>query len=205
MKRIVIALNALALIAMAAYGQGTGEQRPQSLCALTEATAPSVRGLRLGMSTEQVLALFPGSNRRRDLTDAIARVKGAGSGETAYLSFDSATDFSSESLAGVDSVAVGVSRGRVMTFTITYVGPTWRNVDEWIAKLSESLKLPGGRRWVVGPNETPNKVLSCNGIEIEAAIQGGGGSITIRSIEHVKAGEHHRNPVEERKRREFKP
>ena len=205
MKRIVIALNAFALIAMAAYGQGTGEQRPQSLCALTEATAPSVRGLRLGMSTEQVLALFPGTNRRRDLADAIERVKGVGSRETAYLSFDSATDFSSDSLAGVDSVAVGISRGRVMAFTIAYVGPTWRNVDEWIARLSESLKLPAGRRWVVGPNETPNKVLSCNGIEIEAAIQGGGGSITIRSIEHVKGGEHHRNPVEERKRREFKP
>ena len=205
MKRIVIALNALALIAMAAYGQGTGEQRPQSVCALTEATAPSVRGLRLGMSTEQVLALFPGSARRRELRDTVERAKTSSSEETTYLSFDAVTDSSGDRLAGIDSVAVGFTKGRVTEFTFTYSGPTWRNVDEWIAKLSESLKLPDVRRWVVGPNETPNKVLSCNGIEIEAAIQGGGGSITIRSIEHVKAGEHHRNPVEERKRREFKP
>jgi hypothetical protein len=58
---------------------------------------------------------------------------------------------------------------------------------------------------VVGPNETPNKVLTCNGIEIEAAIQGGGGSIKIRNTEQVKGGDQGRNPGEEKKRREFKP
>jgi len=204
MKRIVTALNALALVAMAAYVQGAGQPRPQSPCALTEATSPSVRGVRLGMSTDQLVALFPGSTRRREFREAVERVKASASGETAYLSFDH-SDSSGDSLDGVGSVSVGLNKGRVMEFTFTYLGPTWRNVDEWVARLSESMKLPGARSWVVGPHETPNKVLSCNGIEIEAAIQGGGGSITIRNTEYVKGGEQVRNPTEEKKRREFKP
>ncbi len=205
MNRIVIAFSALALMTMSAYAQQPSQPLPQSQCGLKEATSPSVRGVRLGMSTEQLLALFPGSAKRRDLRDALERVKTAGSEETARLSFDAVADASGDSFAGVDSVAVGLNKGRVTEFTVTYVGPTWRNVDEWIARLSESLKLPGARKWVVGPNENPNKILRCNGIEIEAAIQGGGGSITIRNTEYVKGGEHHRNPGEEKKRREFKP
>ena len=205
MNRIAIAFSALALMTMPAYAQQPSppsQPLPQAQCGLTEATSPNVRGVRLGMTTEQLLALFPGSTRRRDFKDALERVKSARSDETARLSFD-AVDASGDTFSGVDSVALGLIRGRVTEFTIIYVGPTWRNVDEWIAKLSESLRLPGARRWAVGPNEAPSKVLKCTGIEIEAAIQGGGGSITIRGAE-PKGGDR-RNPGEEKQRRDFKP
>ncbi|HEV8485266.1 MAG TPA: hypothetical protein VGV87_17110 [Blastocatellia bacterium] len=198
MNRIAIAFSALALMTMPAYAQ-----QPQAQCGLTEATSPSVRGVRLGMSTEQLLALFPANARRRDFKDALERVKTASSDETARLSIDPMIDASGDTSAG--AVAVGLTKGRVTDFTISYVGPTWRNVDEWVAKLTESLKLPAGRTWTVGPNENPNKILRCNGIEIEAAIQGGGGSITIRNTEQVKVGEQRRDAGEEKKRREFKP
>ena len=157
------------------------------------------------MTIEQLLALFPGSTKRREIRDALERLKGSGKEETARLTFDAANDAGGDGFAGVDSVAVGVNRGRVTEFTVSYVGATWRSVDEWIDKLSEPLKLPAARRWVVGPSENPNKILKCNGIEIEAAIQGGGASIAIRNIEYVKSGDHHRNPAEEKKRRDFKP
>jgi len=205
MNRIAITFSALALMTMPAYAQQPSppsQPLPQAQCGLTEATSPNVRGVRLGMTTEQLLALFPGSTRRRDLKDALERARSARGDETARLSFDAA-DASGDSFSGVDSVALSLNKGRVTEFTVSYVGPTWRNVDEWIAKLSESLKLPAARRWVVGPNEAPNKVLKCTGIEIEAAIQGGGGSITIRGAE-PKGGDR-RNPGEEKQRREFKP
>ena len=210
MNRIAIAFSALALMTMPAYAQQPSQPSqpsqplPQAQCVLTEATSPSVRGVRLGMTTEQLLALFPGSTRRRDLKDALERVNGARSDEIAHLSFDAAVDASGDSFADVDSVALSLNKGRVTEFTVIYVGPTWRNVDEWIAKLSESLKLPGARRWVLGSSEGPNKVLKCSGIEIEAAIQGGGASITIRLTQQVKGGDR-KNTGEEKQRREFKP
>jgi hypothetical protein len=203
MNRIVIAIFALALITHSAYAQQPSQPQPQSECGLTAATSPGVRGIRLGMSTEQLLALFPGSTKRRDFKETLERAKAAGSEETARLSFDATADGGGDAFSGVDSVSVVVYKGRVTEFTVSYAGPTWRNVDEWIGKLSESLKLPGVRKWAAGPSENPNKILKCNGVEIEGAIQGGGGSITVRNT--VMGEHHHSNQGEEGKRREFKP
>jgi hypothetical protein len=203
MKRMVTAFLALALNTIPAYAQIATPQSGTTGCTITEATAPGVRGVRLGMSVDQVLALFPSSNRRREMKEAIDRARAASEGETVYLVFDPATDARAGSFDDVSGVAVGLNRGRVTDFSIIYVGPSWRSVDEWIGKLAESLKLPGARSWTVGPNETPNKVLRCKGVEIEAAIQGGGASIRVRNTDKLQregtASE------EARRRRDFKP
>jgi hypothetical protein len=157
------------------------------------------------MSLEQLLALFPGSSKRKEMKDAIDRAKSANSGEVVYLSFLPATDASGDRFAGIDSVSAGIYKGRVMDFSVVYVGPTWRTIDEWVMKLSESFNLPGVQEWMVGPNENPNKVLKCGGIEIEAAIQGGGGSIQVRNTESLKGMQERDIGEEERRRRVFKP
>ena len=202
MKRMVLAFFAFAVITIPAPVQVAGQQPAQSRCSLTETSSPSVRGIRLGMNTEQVLALFPGISKKNEMKDAVEKAKTATRDETVYLSFDPATDASGDKFAGVDSVSVGLSKGRVVDFSVQYGGPSWRTVDEWVGKLSESFNLPGAQNWAVGPNESPNKVLKCAGIEIEAAIQGGGGSIRIRNT----AGAEERPAAgEAKKRREFKP
>ena len=182
----------------------------QSKCSLTEVNSPSVRGVRLGMSTEQLLALFPGSAKRwakepKKMRDAREKAMAATSSEPVYLSFEPATDAAKDEFAGVDSVSVGLYKGRVVDFSLLYVGAAWRTIDEWVAKLSETLKLPGAQDWMVGPSENPNKVLKCDLIEIEAAIQGGSASIRIRNTEYIKSIEERTNAAEEKKRRDLKP
>ena len=137
-------------------------------------------------------------------TGATPKAKAATGNEAAYLVFDPATEGDAKQFGGVESVSAGVNKGRVVDFNIQYGGATWRDVDEWVAKLSESLKLQGAGDWTVGPSENPNKVLRCEGIEIEAAIQGGGSSIRIRNMEDVKVVAD-RNAADEKKRREIKP
>ena len=176
----------------------------QARCELTEANAPNVRGLRLGMTTQQVADLFPASTKRRELKDAIEKAKSERGNEVVYLAFDPARDGGGEKFAGVESVLAGVQKGRVADFAISYYGTAWRNIDEWVAKLSEAFKLPSAREWVEGPSENPNKVLRCSGIEIEAANQGGGCSVRIR-MESVKGASGHTGSSDENKRREFKP
>ena len=205
MKRIIITFFAFALITTLSYVQATGQQPAASRCSLTESNSPGVRGIKLGMSTEQLLALFPGSSKRKEIKDALERAKTSASGEPVYLSFYPAIDASGDRFAGVDSVSVGLYKGRVIDFNLQYVGPTWRNIDEWVGKLSETLNLPGAQEWTVGPYENPNKVLSCSGIQIEALIQGGGGSVRIRNADYLKGAEDRANAGEERKRRDFKP
>jgi hypothetical protein len=199
MNRIAVSLFTLALALAFSSGYGLAAQ---SRCALTESNAPTIRGLRLGMTFDQVVALFPGSSRRKEMRDAIEKAKAAPAGEVAYLGFDAASDGAKDQFAGIDSVQVGLSKGRVVDFTVQYVGPSWSNIDEWVTKLSETLGLPGKQEWVVGPNENPNKILKCKGVEIEAATQGGGSSIRVHITEPMAGGT---GSGEEGKRKVFKP
>ena len=205
MNKLAIAFVALAFVTISAVSQASNPRPARPKCNLTEATAPSVRGLKLGMSTQQLLALFPGSSKRREMKDAVEKAKAATGNEVAYLVFDPATDGDAQQFGGVDSVSAGLNKGRVIDLSIQYGGATWRDIDQWVAKLSEALKLQGAGDWTVGPSENPNKVLRCEGIEIEAAIQGGGSSIRIRNAEYVRADPERTSATEEKKRREIKP
>lgn len=199
MKKLVTVFFTFAFVAISA-----NQQLAQRRCSLTEATSPNIRGLRLGMPTQQLLALFPNGSRRREVKDAIEKAKAASGTETVYVTFDPPTDAGRDQFAGVESVSAGLQKDRVVDLNIVYVGTTWRSIDEWVAKLDESFKLPGGE-WLTGPNENPNKVLMCDGIEIEAAIQGGGASVRIRNTTAVKGHTDHNNAGDEKKRRDFKP
>ena len=199
MKRTVLVLFALASM-MITDTQLTDRAVAQSRCGLTEATAPGVRGLKLGMSVEQVAALFPGSAKRKETKDALAKAKSAS--EVVRVTFEP-SDGGKDQSADVASFSAGFLKGKVIDLSVQYLGPEWKSVDEWIAKLSETLGLPGVNNWQPGPSETPNKVLRCSGIEIEATVEGGGGSITIRSTETPKDAQDRAR--EEKKKRDFKP
>ncbi|PYT05261.1 MAG: hypothetical protein DMF60_12570 [Acidobacteria bacterium] len=162
------------------------------------------------MTTQELQALFPGSAARwakepKKAREAREKAMAPTSSEPVSLAFDPATDAAKDQFASVDSVSVALYKGRVTDFSVIYVGTEWNNIDQWVAKVSETLSLPGPREWVVGPSETPNKVLKCSGVEIEAATQGGGSSIRIRNTEYLKGLDDRANTLDEKKRRDFKP
>jgi len=205
MKKRVIALFTLVVVTISTYSQAAG----QSKCTLTETNSPSVRGLRLGMSTQELLALFPGSAARwakqpKDVREAREKAMAQTNSEPAFLAFEPA-DAAKDRFSGVDSVSIALYKDRVVEYTVQYTGTVWTSIDEWIGRLSETLTLPGSRDWEVGPSENPNKVLKCSGVEIEAAIQGGGSSISIRNVQYPKGLGDRSNSGAEQKRREFKP
>src|SRR5438105_6994599 len=105
MKRIVIGFVSLALITIPAYLTVTS-QPAQSRCSLTEASAPSVRGLRLGMTAEQVIALFPNSPKNKETKAMLDKARSTTGSETAYLSFDSSASANKEKFAEVGSISV---------------------------------------------------------------------------------------------------
>ena len=205
MKRMVVGFCIVAVTLMPAYGRATGEPSAQAACALTEANSPAVRGIRLGMGVDQLAALFPGSSKRREIRDALDRAKASNGNELVTLIFDPAMDGGGDRFAGVVSVSARVHGGHVVAFNVFYAGTAWGSIDEWVGKLAEAYGLPTAARWVAGPSESPNKVLACNGIEVEAALQGGGSSIAVRNAAQIKGADDRTNAAEERKRREFKP
>ena len=199
MKRMVMSFFALALALIPAYAQVTSSSPAQSNC------KPTVREIRLGMNVQQLLALFPASSKRKEIKDMLERAKSATGNETVYVAFNPVSDGGGDQFSGVDSVLVGLYKGQVVDFTVSYVGPTWRTVNEWVDKLAESFGLPTSKGWVTGPNENPNLILQCKEVVIEAGIQGGGGSIRVRDTEYNKGTEKQKEAGEEKKRRDFKP
>jgi hypothetical protein len=201
MKRLAIAFFTLAFMTITAYSQAPN----QSGCSLTEATSPKIRGLRLGMTTQELLAMFPDSTKRKEIKDALEKSRAPSTDEAVYLTFDPATDSGKSEFADVGSVSAGLHKGKVMDLAVQYFSPPWGTIDEWVAKLSEAFQLPGNQNWKVGPSEAPSRILPCNGIEIEAAIQGGGGSVRLRNADLFKGIEERAKAAEEKKRRDFKP
>ena len=200
MSKRVMALFTLMVLTVSAYSQTSGGR-----CSLTAASAPSVRGLKLGMTADELLALFPAAAKRNDTIEAVKKAKAATAGEVVYLSFNPAIDSGKEQFAGVESVGAGLLNNRVSDFSVVYGGASWTNIDDWIAKLAEAFKLPAAEAWAIGPSETPNKVLRCDQMSIEAAIQGGSAAIRVLNTGSQKAMQDRTKAAEEKQRREIKP
>ena len=202
MTEKVLAGFALTLMTMANVGMANlKNQSPE--CRLSESDAPQIRGVRLGMSAEQVVALFPASTKRKEIKDSLEKAKAPG-GDLVFLTLQSGDD-EKRRLEDVAGLSIGLYKNRVVEVSIQYIGPHWKDVDEWITKLSETFKLPSANAWREGPDENPNKVLTCNGIEINAAIQGGGGSLRIRNTEALRAAPDRTKAADETRKREYKP
>ena len=204
MNKLNVTIVAITLVTISAVSQADNNS-PQARCTLTESTAPSIRGLRMGMSAQELLAVFPNITKKKELKDTIDQAKSATTSEPVYLGFDPAIDGDARQFTGVDSVSAGLYKARVVDISVQYSGGTWQTVDEWIAKLSETFKLPGARDWVVGQNEAPNKTLTCEGVTIEAAIQGGSASLRIRNSAYLREADERSKAAEERRRKEIKP
>src|SRR6267378_1159406 len=129
MNKRMIAQFTLMVVTISAHAQALSQSR----CSLTEATSPNVRGLRLGMSTQELQALFPGSAKRwakepKETREARENAMAATSSEPVSLAFDPATDAAKDQFAGVDSVSVGLYKGRVIDFSLIYVGTEWHTI-----------------------------------------------------------------------------
>jgi hypothetical protein len=189
-------------------------QPPAPKCSLTPTQAPAVRGLRLGMSVEELFALFPGGSedRRNEQQEQLARAaQPPNFGET---SFEFTTrNFSSgkDRFLGVWSVGVTVFDRRVFRVTVTYSDSNWsRNVpvwsvDEWIKKLSEALGLPGPEYWERQTSFSGEKVLKCVGFEAVVRDHTHTMTYEFRDTTYRAQQEQRRKAWREERQREFKP
>ena len=205
MNRPAISALALAFAMMASPLQASNSASTQNRCNLTEETAPKVRGLHLGMTAQQFVAFFPGITKRKEMNDSIEQAKMVTSEQPTTLGVDPVADGSASQFAGLESAAAVFYKGKAVEVSVQYGGAMWRTVDEWISKLSGTFNLPGAQEWVTGPEEAPNKVLRCNGILIEGAIQGGSASIRIKNTNYVREAEERARAAEEKKRQQVKP
>ncbi len=156
MKKVLLIALVLGVVS-AASGQtastGAGE------CKLTLAQAPAVRGIRMGMTVDQALALFPGTEESKYLRTQLLRNNFG----FQYLNFSPGQYESKEKFVGVDLLSINFLDGGIVSFSIRYNGPEWRSNEQFAATVAEALRLPGSESWKPTPN---GRAITCNGFEV---------------------------------------
>ena len=174
---------------------------PVGKCSLTLAQAPKIRDVRLAMSSEEVLRMFPGSSDepyiRAQLSTADQRFGVVGFSIPTTL-------LPKPKFAGVNSLSVVFLDNRLSEYAFTYTGLEWKKVDDFISKFSEAFNLPRPETWERS-NVPSLKKLSCQGFEMWASADAGGSWIRIRIPEAQQIVSDRQEAQKEKARKEFKP
>jgi hypothetical protein len=144
-------------------------------CDLTMTQQPGIKGLKLGMTVEEVLAVFPGSKTDAEVTSAISRppsAVGTSSFVIRPMKYPNQPEF-----AAVSQIAFTLLDGRVSNFTVNYSSPQYAHIDKFIEVIIRGTSLPAADRWqpYAGLDEQM-KTLTCTDFSVRAFIGGEGGS-----------------------------
>lgn len=202
MKQLIAIAFVLVLLAIPAMGQTPAPQASDSKCTAKFARALSIRGLHIDLSTDELFRLFPDARNNERLKQALETAKAYPDlGNTTFYP-QLSVDVTRERWAGVDNIYLRIFDNRVVSYSISYEGPPkgpqWDSTDQWITKLSETLKLPSPSEWSL---INGNKGLNCEGVIINA----NAGSIGVSTEEWSAQVKARAKAYDEQKRREFKP
>lgn len=152
----------------------SAQEKPK--CQLTLAGAPDIKGLSLGMTSDEVLALFPGSKDDAEVRASLSRPPNQ-FGTSSFLIRPEKYP-SKDKFAGVNQITFALLDGRVSSFTFGYNGPEYPHVDKFVAKIIEGTNLPAVDQWeaYVGM-DTSLKILKCTAFEIRVFIGGQDGNL----------------------------
>lgn len=157
----------------------------RATCTLNTTQGPDINGVRLGLNTQQVLDLFPGS---RD--DAVVRAAAEKLTALGASSFELRPDKygAEKNFVGIKRLTFSFLDQRLNSFTAGYDGPQWKNVDEFVKKFSEGKTLPPLEAWeaYVGL-DTQLKTLKCDGFEISVFAGGEGGNLNYVQMKDLAA------------------
>src|SRR5690242_16565894 len=115
-------------------------EQSSSNCSLTMAAAPVLNGLKLGMTPDEVLALFPGSKDDPEVKSNLTRPPSQFG--VSELMIRPAKFESKEKFAGISHITFNLLDGRVSSFTVGYNGPQYPQVDQFVAKFVDQTNLP---------------------------------------------------------------
>jgi hypothetical protein len=160
------------------------QDRPK--CTLTLATSPVLDGLKLGITTDEVLALFPGSKDDPEVRSFLTRTPNQLG--TATLLIRPSKYETKDRSTRLRDIAFKFLDGRVSSFTAAYNGPEYSHVDKFVSKFIEGTNLPAVDQWeaYVGM-DNQLKTLTCADFEVKVFAGGEGGNLNYIEIKDLQA------------------
>jgi len=161
-------------------------ERSPSNCSLRRDVAPVLYGLKLGMTPDEVLALFPGSKDDADVKSRLARPPSQFGGSELVIhpqKYEGKDKF-----PGIDHINFSFLDGRAHTVNVGYTGPAYSHVDEFINKFVTGSTLPAADQWQAYPGlDTQMKTLTCQDFEVRVFAGGEGGKLNYVLLTDLEA------------------
>ena len=169
-------VNANANAANQTANLNPSDQPANTNCQLSMAGAPNIKALKLGMTPDEVLVLFPGSKDDQEVRKHLAQPP----------SQFGVSDFiirpekfgSKDKFKDVTQITFNLLDGRVSAFTVGFNGPEYAHVDDFVRKFIQGTNLPPVEEWQ-GYEGMDNqlKMLVCKDFEVRVFIGGEGGKL----------------------------
>src|SRR5688572_16691705 len=172
MKKALLIALVLGSVSTAAGQTGRTGASAAGECKLKLSQTPAIRGIRLGMTIDQALGLFPGSESSEEIR---ARLAQPNFGLVSTVIYPSNLGLK-EKFEGVHSVNLGFLDGELNFFSISYNGPHWGNEDQFATKVAEALSLPGVESWKPASG---GKAIVCDGFDLMVRLPMGNSGNTI--------------------------
>lgn len=209
MKRILTVVTVVIMTALSAYSQPQAANSGQAPCRLKTSQAPAVRGIRLGMTAEELHALFPESPAE-NLVRSVSKAADYPHFGVAGFNINPSHYSTKERFTGIGSFNFVLLDGRLAQYEVHYRvapdGPTWRNVDDFIAKIADAFELPAAKNWLTFPHTTSTKALTCDGFQMEASNVNLRGSLKLATVDTpFKVQQQRLAAFEEKARHDFRP
>jgi hypothetical protein len=197
------------LLLLLIAGTLTGQTTDQSYtgCNLTREKAPAVRGVKLGMTSDDIHALLPGL--RDDYKDVVSSARNSPQFGSVSLNLNVVDK---DRFNGIEGVNFQLFDDHVVQFNVYYRGPnsvprgpSWPNPDDLIARFADAYHLPGPANWAGDPG-SGSKLLRCKGFEVRVMITGNPQiTVVVPGTPWVAELKKRREAFEEQLRRDFKP
>jgi hypothetical protein len=176
-------------------------------CKSTMAQAPVIRGLRLGMTSDELFAAFP-ANERQEF-DRAQQLKSAelppNYGHTIFQ-FDLSHYATKDRFTGISSFRFELFDGKVVVINAYYQNmPQFESNGQLMEIVTRQLGLPEYKDWLGYSEYSSNPALVCDGFKFQAYMPGGSHfSIFLADPTFTKIVEDRKKADRARKREGFK-
>jgi hypothetical protein len=175
LKIILVKILLLAIVCPIAWGQQSAKR--ESKCTLARAQAPALRGLKLGMSQAEVLARFPGAKvkdfinyyKKQGVTQINIKFVDPSDKNKGKYAFTELDKSRFPEFDDVESLSIDFLDKRIYEIKLIYDDTiAWKDTDEFVARVSEALKLP--KVWQKNFDLFDTQNLECVGFRMHAWI-----------------------------------
>ena len=194
-----------ACVPILAVSQTLSRSSASSGCSLTPVQSPEIRGIRLGMTSGQLLTLFPEEANRHVITEAVKESQRADKYGVSRFDLRGDNTTVNPRLTGIKYITIELLDERVTSFHISYAGPEWKSVDQFVANLSDVFRLPKAASWE--PADESRRSLKCSGfvIDVYAFQDARENWVRVRDTSVPRVVEARREAAKEKERQAFKP